>query len=77
VVIIRQSRGTYLVIPAGSAGPASANGGNVEVNAVGTADGRCYVSSWTQAVPPGISIGCVNSHGAKTDSSFTIEWTVA
>src|SRR6202050_1017821 len=65
VVIIRQSRGTYLVIPAGSAGPASANGGNVEVNAVGTADGRCYVSSWTQAVPPGVSIGSRNSRRAQ------------
>jgi hypothetical protein len=77
VVIIRQSRGTYLVIPAGSAGPSSTSGGDVEVNAVGTTDDRCYVGSWAQAVPPEISIDCVNSHGAKADSSFTVEWTVA
>ncbi len=77
VVIIRQRRGSYLVIPAGSAGPSKVNGGNVEVNAVGTTDVRCFVLSWAQAAPPSINIHCVNSHGTKTDSSFTIEWTVA
>lgn len=76
VVVIRQGRGKYLVIPAGSHGKL-ANGGNVAVSAVGTSDDHCYVDHWIQGVTPDIYVDCVNSHGAAADSAFTIQWVVA
>jgi hypothetical protein len=77
VVVIRLSKGNYLVMPAGSSGPAKTNGGNVAVNAVGSSGNRCYVGGWSQANPPQVNITCVNGHGKNADSAFTVEWTVA
>jgi hypothetical protein len=76
VFAIRQGKGKYLVIPAGSAGPYTVNGGDVQVTAVGTADNSCYVEGWDQQLTPNIDINCVNDHGASTDSAFTIQWMV-
>jgi len=77
VVVIWEGRGQYLVIPAGSGGPSTVNGGNVQVSAVGTTDDRCYVDSWGQGTAPEISVSCVNSHGTAANSAFTIQWAVA
>jgi hypothetical protein len=77
VVVFREGRGQYLVIPAGSGGPSATNGGNVEISAVGTADLRCYVNDWAQGTIPDIYVDCVNRLGITSDSAFTIQWVVA
>jgi len=76
VRVFRQSLGSYLVEPVGSGGPSTVNGGDAQVSAVGSADGRCYVVGWLNGTTPRIHVGCVNRHGALTDSAFTIQWTV-
>lgn len=77
VFVVRQGKGKYLVIPAGSAGPYTVNGGDVQVTAVGKADDGCYVADWDQQLTPDIYINCVNDHGASTNSAFTIQWMVS
>jgi hypothetical protein len=76
VFAVRQGKGRYLVVPAGSAGPYTVSGGDVEVTAVGTANTSCYVDEWDQQITPDIYINCVNDHGAGTNSAFTIQWMV-
>lgn len=78
VIVVRLGLGSYQVTFRGSAGPASSNGGHVQLSTIGHTDDHCYVVYWAQQqVDPYARVDCVTSQGAPADSPFTIQWIVA
>jgi hypothetical protein len=76
VVVIRQAKGQYLVIFAGSGGPFTSNGGDVQVTTVGSNYDNCIVGGWSQSVIPQAHIDCFTHLGAPADSAFALQWMV-
>ncbi len=74
VTVQRQGSGQYLVTFAHSGGPYPADGGDVQVSAVGTSDRYCYVVNWGATVSPQALVNCVDNLGIPTDTPFTIQW---
>jgi hypothetical protein len=76
VTVVRYSTGTYEVLFAGSEGT-SANGGDIQVNAVGSSDRHCIVDYWAQQFTPAAYIHCFGNNGNPANSPFAVDWVVA
>jgi hypothetical protein len=77
VTVARPRTGEYLLLLAGSEGPGSINGGDIQVTTVGSLDQHCYVPGWSQQFTPEVTVLCVNGLGNPINARFTIQWVVA
>jgi hypothetical protein len=75
VTVQHIGKGQYSVTFKGSEG-SSANGGDVQVTAVSSADRHCFVLGWEQKHDPDAEIQCKSNTGANTDTSFVVTWVV-
>lgn len=75
VTVTRRYAGGYQLMLTGSEGD-NTWGGDVEVDAVGSAGLHCEIPGWTEQATPVVNIFCYNSHGVLTDSPFTVQWVV-
>ena len=76
VTVARYSTGSYEVLFAGSEGT-SANGGDIQVNAVGSSDRHCIVDTWAQQFTPAAYTRCFGNNGKAANSPFAVDWVVA
>ena len=77
MTVTRVGLAQYQVVFAGAGGPVAANGGDVQVSAVGSTDQHCFVDHWAQAASPYAYVDCVDNLGNPAPSRFTIQWVVA
>jgi hypothetical protein len=75
-VAVQYGKGLYQIGLAGSAGNWPNYGGDVQVNAVGSADRYCTAGAWSQNPLPVINVDCYNAAGDFVSSAFELEWIV-